>query len=133
MSQRATEWRGLVRLLIAATAMAAASPVAAQSQPAAPANLSASRCPELPADPRLPDGSRANAASMRRGDQTYQNWVRNFQAALNCRNAEVEELRALETQRRAEYNAATQRLNNVTAGWVGEADEFNQRPQRERR
>lgn len=133
MKARAELRRGLVRLLVAAAAVSLGSPAAAQSsQPAAPA-ASAPRCPELPADPRLPDGARANAAAMRRGDQAYQTWMRAFQAALSCRNAEIDELRALEASKRAEYNAAAQRLNSVTQGWVGEAAEFNARPQRERR
>ena len=117
-------------LVAAALALAPAS-FAQTSQPAAPAGVS--RCAELPPEPRLPDGARANAAQMRRGDRTYQAWVRAYQAALTCRNTEVEELRAIEAARRAEYNAAAQRLTTVTQSWVGEAAEFNARPQRERR
>ncbi len=86
-----------------------------------------SRCPALPESPSLPDGATANAAAMQAGNAAYQAWGTSYQQVLQCRRTEVQELRSATEARTNEYNAGARALNETTASWVAESNEFNAR------
>jgi hypothetical protein len=125
-------------VLTAVAAFAQApSQTPADPAPAASANVPASRCPALPAEPQLPDGGSSTRTAMNRAGEVYEAWGQQMQTILQCRRTEAQELRAAAeaaaTQaetRIKEFNAGTMRLNAVHAAWKEEVDQFNNRGRR---
>jgi hypothetical protein len=107
----------------------------AQTPPAAPAaQAAASRCAAVStASPSgLPDGAAADGDAMTAGNTAFTAWATTERATLECRRAEIAELRATLEARTAEYNAAADRLNTAIATWGAEVEEYNARAPRRR-
>lgn len=111
------------------------TPPAAPPAPAAPVE---SACPPLPPQPELPDGATArNNQAMMAGDEAFRTWGEAYQAVLVCRREEVESLRnqLIEINARnqaltAQYNAGVASLNEASAAWQAEGEEYNARNNR---
>lgn len=119
----------LAALMLVSTASAQTTPATPPSAPQPP--IPASRCPDFPPNPTLPDGATArNSREMQAGETAYQAWGQQMQSVLDCRRAEAEELliqaRTHEARVR-EFNDAVSRLNSVGQAWQAEAAEYNGR------
>jgi hypothetical protein len=119
-----------------AFAVMVAGSALAQTTPPAPApQATASRCAAVStASPgSLPDGATADADAMNAGNTTFTAWATAERATLECRRAEIADLRATLEARTGEFNGAAERLNTSIATWQAEVDEYNARaPQRRR-
>jgi hypothetical protein len=120
-----------------AFAVMVAGSALAQTTPAAPAaQAAASRCEAVAAaGPQgLPDGATADADAMNAGNAAFTAWATAERATLECRRAEIADLRATLDARATEFNAAAERLNSAIPAWQAEVDEYNARtPRRPRR
>ncbi len=110
-------------LLMAATA--SAQTTTAPVTPAAP--VPPSTCAAVPAAPTLPDGHTADAAAMNAANTTFQTWAAAYNAAMACRRAEVDGLRAQVTARTEEFNAVAAAGNTTNTSWQASVAAFNER------
>ena len=119
-----------MRILIGAAVAAflIAAPAAAQDTTAQPPL--ASRCGDIPPAPTFPDGARASASAMERGQEAYTAWRAGVDSAVACRNAEMTTWRtqyeAIGARNEADATAAA----GVVAGWSAELQEYNDRQNR---
>jgi hypothetical protein len=111
----------------AAAALIFVSQALAETAPAPARAVPPSRCGDLPASPVVPDGATADRKAMTAATEAYTAWSTATKTVLDCRRAEVEELRAREKVLTAEYNAGVDQLNDVSNAVVAETAKFNGR------
>jgi len=111
----------------AAAVLMFASQALAETATAPAKPVPPSRCGEVPASPPVPDGATVDRKAMAAANQAYTVWATAAKAVLDCRRAEVEEVRAREAALTAEYNAGVDQLNGVANAFVAEAEKFNKR------
>ena len=122
-----------MRILIGAAlaAFVVAAPAAAQTE--APA-LAASACAAFPAAPGdAPDGAEANANAMSAYDERFRAWAAAADAVIQCRNAELDRIRAEYEALGQRYRADAESARTQITNWQAEVAEFNERSNNRRR
>lgn len=121
-----------MRILIGAAvaALLIAVPAAAQETSATAQPPLASRCGDFPAAPTFPDGARANAAAMERGQEAYTTWRASIDAIVACRNTEMTNWRSQYEAIGARNEADATAAAGVVSGWGAELQEYNDRQNR---
>lgn len=110
-------------VFLACAAIAATSPaLTAEGGPNPP-----SRCGAFPATPSIPDGAKADRKAMMAANEAVTTWGKSAQPVLDCRRAEVQELRARLDALTKEYNDGIAQSEALVKTYEAEAAKFNAR------